>query len=78
MANSDVMMRLRALAETKGFGLEPAPIYGCVRLWDPLLQADRPYADGSTAWPYRAAVMFLQKQGELRAPQQDETRGGQI
>jgi hypothetical protein len=71
------MMRLRALAETKGFGLEPATTYGCVRLWDPLLQANRPYADGSTAWPYRAAVMFLQRQGEpLPAHGAEETRGG--
>lgn len=64
MANFDTMMRLRALAETKGFGLERATTYGCVRLWDPMLQANRPYADGSTAWPYRAAVMFLQRQSE--------------
>ena len=47
--NTDLMVNV--LAEQKGFGLELATVPGCVRLWDPMLQANRPYVDGSKAWP---------------------------
>lgn len=65
MPNTDIMVKLRILAEQKGFGLERSGILGCVRLWDPTLQANRPYRDGSTAWPYRMALQFLEKQGDV-------------
>ena len=65
VANTDDILKLRILTETKGFGLERALVRGCVRLWDPMLQANRPYIDGSKAWPIRWAIEFLKKQGDV-------------
>ena len=65
MANSDDMVKLRILAETKGFGWERALVRDCVRLWDPMLQANRPFVDGSKAWPIRWAIEFLEGQRDV-------------
>jgi hypothetical protein len=63
--DSDLMMRLRILAEQKGYGLERAIKTGCVHLWDPMLQENRPYVDGSKAWPMKKAIEFLKTEGDV-------------
>jgi hypothetical protein len=63
--NSDLLMRLRTLAEQKGYGWERAVKTGHVRLWDPMLQGNRPYKDGSKAWPIKEAIEFLKGEGDV-------------
>ena len=68
MPNNDDMVKLRTLAESKGFAAEYAlSTKRYVRLWSPFIQGNIKGPDGSAALTFRQAFEILKRESDVVA-----------